>query len=425
MSTVVVIGAGLAGLASASRLAEAGIDVTLVTKGLGGLQLSQGTIDILGYSPQRVTNPLAAIAPGGPLVPDSTAATGLIHPYAMIGAERVKAGVEYLAELLGESMLVGDPTRNFQLPTALGGVRPTALAAPSMAAGDVKAGDKWVIAGLRRLKDFHARLVAGNLARTTLPDGGSLQVRAVSLDLPAVKGEVDSNAVIYARACDDQGFRVRLAGELKPLLKRGEKVGLPAMLGLRDPLAWHDLSQKLGTQVFEIPLGPPSVPGLRLNDALLAHLRRLGVRLVNGNRAIGYRAEGDAVTGIEVATAGAPRVYRCDAVVYAPGGLESGAIAMDADGELSEALFGLPLARPDGELLHGRFWGAEQPVFRVGVAVDSSMRVLGPDSAPVWANLRAAGGLLGGANRIAEKSGEGIALGSAVAAADAIIEELS
>lgn len=57
MSRVVVIGAGLAGLTAALRLARAGARVTLATKGPGGLQLSQGTIDILGYSPERVRAP--------------------------------------------------------------------------------------------------------------------------------------------------------------------------------------------------------------------------------------------------------------------------------------------------------------------------------------------------------------------------------
>jgi glycerol-3-phosphate dehydrogenase subunit B len=59
---VLVIGAGLAGLTAAIRLVRAGLSVTVVAKGLGGLQLSQGTVDVLGYAPERVTDPLAAVA---------------------------------------------------------------------------------------------------------------------------------------------------------------------------------------------------------------------------------------------------------------------------------------------------------------------------------------------------------------------------
>lgn len=58
---VVVIGSGLAGLTTALRLRRGGARVTLVTKGVGGLQLGQGTIDILGYTPDRVEKPYQAV----------------------------------------------------------------------------------------------------------------------------------------------------------------------------------------------------------------------------------------------------------------------------------------------------------------------------------------------------------------------------
>ena len=44
MRDVVVIGAGLAGLAAAIKAADAGLSVTLVTKGVGGIQLGTGTV---------------------------------------------------------------------------------------------------------------------------------------------------------------------------------------------------------------------------------------------------------------------------------------------------------------------------------------------------------------------------------------------
>ena len=61
MKDVVVIGAGLAGLAAAIKAADAGLSVTLVTKGVGGIQLGTGTVDILGYRPELVEAPLEAL----------------------------------------------------------------------------------------------------------------------------------------------------------------------------------------------------------------------------------------------------------------------------------------------------------------------------------------------------------------------------
>jgi len=418
VSSVVVIGAGLAGLTAAARLAAGGATVTVVSKGIGGLQLGQGTIDVLGYSPDRVTNPLLTLA--------AVASSRPEHPYAVIGAAGVHTGIEYLKGLLGAELLVGDAETNYQLPTAVGAIRPTCLVPPSMLAGHLKADAKLVIVGLRRLKDFQPGLVAENLARTTLPDGGRVTVRHLSVDVAAREGEIDSSGLTYARAFDDPAFRARFAAELRPLLAEGETVGLPAVLGLKDLTAWSDLAEKLGHPVFEIPLPPPAVPGMRLNAALLERARAAGVRLVPGSRTIGFRAEDGVVKGVSIAAAGAPREFTADAFLLAAGGFESGALELDSYGSVTETLFGLPLAGLDATpLVHGDYWGAEQPLFRVGVRVGADMRVVDGAGALVHPNLYAAGGIIGGSSRWAEKSGDGIALGSAVLAADSILKELA
>ncbi|MFZ0529389.1 MAG: glycerol-3-phosphate dehydrogenase subunit GlpB [Propionicimonas sp.] len=414
MSRVIVIGAGLAGLVAANRLADGGAQVTLLTKGLGGVQLGQGTIDVLGYRPQRVANPIRELAE----LPDD-------HPYARIGADAVHSGLAYLLGLVPD-LLVGDAEANYQLPTAVGAIRPTCLAQPSMVAGNVAAGKAFAIVGLRRLKDFQPKLIAGNLARTELPEGGRLTARALMVDVPARDGEIDSSGLTYARAFDDPAFRTKFAATLKPLLTAGEIVGLPAVLGLKDAEAWRDLAAKLGHDVFEIGLPPPSVPGMRLNEALTERAKTLGVRVVPGVRTCAFRAEGGRVRAVTIETVPAQREFAGDAFVLATGGFESGALALDSYGTVTETLFGLPLAGLDaGPLVHGDYWGAEQPLFRVGVAVNPRMQPLDASGTPVYQNLFAAGGIIGGSSRWAEKSGDGIALGSAVSAADSILKELA
>ncbi len=420
MSRVVVIGAGIAGLGAAIQLATAGLQVTLLTKGTGGLQLSQGTIDVLGYtgtngSTVRVADPLASIA--------ELAATTPSHPYAVIGADAVRAGIAFIQDLLGPDLLVGRPDANQSLPTAVGAVRPTCLAQPGMLAGACVDGATFAIVGLRQLKDFHPDLVAGNLARTVLPDGGRLQARALYVDVAARPGEGDSSGLAYARAFDSAAYRASFADRLRPMLSEGETVGLPAVLGLRDLTAWRDLADKLEHPVFEIPLPPPSVPGMRLNTALVAAARSAGVRIVNGSWVTTPRIEAGRVRSVQFTTAGALREFSADAFVLAGGGFESGALNLDSHDQVTERVFGLPLAGLGDDLVHGDYWGAQQPLFAVGVAVDESMRVIEPGGGPVYDNLWAAGGVLAGAQRWSEKSGEGIALGSAVKAAEAIAKE--
>ncbi|MFT4225652.1 glycerol-3-phosphate dehydrogenase subunit GlpB [Micropruina sp.] len=413
MTRVVVIGAGVSGLVAAIRLARAGAAVTLLAKGTGGLQLSQGTIDILGYAPDRVERPLDALGDFAKANPE--------HPYAFLDAELVGASASYVAELVGPELLVGDPAVNLQLPTAVGAVRPTALASPSMTAGACVDGAKFVIIGLKQLKDFYPELVAYNLNRTDLPGGGRLEARPVMLGFPAREGEVDSSGLTYARALDDPATRKRFAEAVKPLVAEGESVGLPAVLGLDDHNAWSDIADLIGAPVFEIPLPPPSVPGMRLNRTLTAVAKASGVRVVPGSKVTGYRSAGGSVACVQLATAGGIREFAADAFLLSTGGFESGALHADSHHNLRESIFDLPLRRPEGALVHGDYWGDPQPLFMVGVETGPDLLVRHPGGDAVYDNLYAAGGILAGATRWQEKSGEGIALASAVKAADSIL----
>ncbi|MBK8446989.1 MAG: glycerol-3-phosphate dehydrogenase subunit GlpB [Micropruina sp.] len=414
MTRVVVIGAGLAGLVASIRLADAGARVALLNKGTGGLQLGQGTVDVLGYAPERVQRPLDALAGFAQAHPG--------HPYGMLDAALVARSLEYLKELLGPGLLTGDPAVNLHLPTAVGSVRPTALVSPSMTAGSCVDGASFVIVGLRRIKDFYPELVAQNLNRTDLPGGGRLTARHVMIDIPARENEVDSSGLTYARALDDPGFRRRFAQGVAAVVGEGETVGLPAVLGLDDHGAWAEIAELIGAPVFEIPLPPPSVPGMRQNRALTARAKAAGVRVVPGSRVTGFRSSAGAVDSVQLATAGGDRDFKADAFLLATGGFESGALSADSYHNLHEAVFDLPLRRPEGHLVHGDYWGDPQPLFTAGVETDDTMLVRHPGGEPVYSNLYAAGGILAGATRWQEKSGEGIAVASAVRAADSILE---
>ncbi|WP_136314163.1 glycerol-3-phosphate dehydrogenase subunit GlpB [Actinomyces procaprae] len=467
-SDVVVIGAGISGYAAALRLRRAGATVTLVTKGMGGLALSPGTVDVLGRlggaagpagpgagttaeersARRAITRPYAAIA-AADLLPEG-------HPYRVIGRRATAAGVDRFAALVGSELLTarpdavedagagdagagsggsaapaGDGPANLWLPTAVGAIRPTLLVQPSMQASVLRDGGHYLVVGLARLKDFTADMAAGNLNRSTLPDGGRVRARALTVDFVARGGESDTNAVGHARALDGAEGIDRLARLLDGRVRDGETVLLPAVLGLDRPGVFRELAERLGAPVGEIPLVPPSVPGLRLEHRLdrLASAER--VRMVMGARVVSTRVERGRLVSVTTAAAGRPREHRAAAFILAAGGFESGALAMDSHGRVTDTVLGLPLAgvTADGaenlrRLVHRDYWGAPQGLFRVGVAVDAGMRPLGPDGAAALAGVHAVGGVLAGAVRWSEKSGEGIALGSAQAAVDAVLADL-
>ena len=415
MRDVVVIGAGLAGLAAAIKAADAGLSVTLVTKGVGGIQLGTGTVDILGYRPEPVEAPLEVL--------EAHVASRPTHPYSHVTPDFVGASVAWLRDLVGADALIGDETRNVRIPTGVGALRPTCLIPPSMEAGIPQAGARYAIVGLARFKDFYPGLVAENLTRQNGPDGAPIKARSISVDYVVREGEIDSTGTNHARSLDHEENRARLAAQICPLLEDGEIVGLPAVLGLDDPNAWRDLADKLGHPVFEIPVQPPSVPGMRLN-ASLTRLASAKARVVLGSPLKALHTADGRVQAVEYASAGRATRVETRAVILAAGGFESGALEMDSYGVVRDTVCGLPVMGPTGQLLHADFWGEEQPLFLAGLAVDDSMRVVDENGKAVYTNLFAAGGNLAGATRWREKSGEGIALASALAAVDAIVEEL-
>jgi glycerol-3-phosphate dehydrogenase subunit B len=194
------------------------------------------------------------------------------------------------------------------------------------------------------------------------------------------------------------------------------------VLGLRDPHgAWADLQRRLGRGVFEIPTLPPSVPGIRLFEALRAALRAAGGRLILGSEVIGADRDGGRVSAVRAHAAGHDVHYHARWFVLATGGFASGAISLGSDWVTREAVLGLPLrgAPAPGEPRFVGDYFADQPMARVGVAVDGTLRAEGAE------NVLVAGAALPGAVPWREGSGEGIALSSGHRAAEVVLAEAS
>jgi len=403
----VVIGAGTAGLVAGARLAEGGARVCVLAKGVGSTHLAPGTIDVLGHAPERVSSP------GGAL--EEFAASHPDHPYARLGREAVAEALGWFSERVAAGPLpgyryVGELERNVLLPTAVGALRPSALVPETMAAGDAASLQRVCIVGTRSLRDFHAALCAANLRRS--------EIDARSVEVEIEVDRADQNALGLARRFDDPAWRAGFAARLALKLRAHESVGMPAMLGIRDPHgAWADVEQRLGRPVFEVPALPPSVPGMRLYEILRSTLRGAGGRLVLGAEVVSCERDGSRVALVATRSAGHDARYAAPWFVLATGGWGSGAIELDSRWAAHERVLGLAL-RGLPEPGQPRFVGdylAEQPMARVGVAVDAELRAEGAE------NVFVAGAALPGAVPWHEGSGEGIALASGSHAAQLIL----
>lgn len=404
---VVVVGAGPAGLASATRLAEAGRQVRLMARGNGFTHWGAGAVDVLARTgDQPVERPLDAVAdlPGG-------------HPYRLVGATALRDGLEWFRRFAAGAGLehAGDPAVNRFQVTALGTLRTTCLLpAPTAAAlqGPV------AVLGFTGFRDFSPALCAAGLRRRIGWTDG-LKVTAATVELPPWSHGRYFTAVELARAFDDQGFRARLAPALARAANGAEVAVVPAVLGLRGGHApWADLEYRCGLRLLEAAIPPPSVPGLRLFNAYRERLVGLGVRWQFGFPAIGVERDGDRVTAVRSEGASREVVTECEDLVLATGGVAGHGVEARRDGSLVEVVAGLPVAGFSDRtaFLAERFLG-DHPLGSAGVRVDGELRPVGPDG-PLFSNVRCVGGLLADHDPTVEGSREGVALATAARVAE-------
>ena len=408
----IVVGAGLAGLTAALRLTEQGQRVLVVARGIGATHLAPATVDVLGYlGDQRVVSPSSSVSTLIASSPD--------HPYRHVGAEQLAAALTWFGTHAGALGYAGGLEENLLLPTALGVPKPSALAPRTMSGGDLRAGGRFVFVGFKGFKDFHPTLIADNLATARLP--APIAARALEIELPAGR-RGDLSGRVIAGQFDNGNLSEWLVTTLRNRVEADERIGVPAVLGLRraDEI-WRKLEERLERKVFEVATLPPSIPGIRLFDALTDALRAGGARIVLGVRVVGARTTGGRIEAVDVAQATGTVSHPAGAVVLASGGFASGGLELDSFGVTRDTVFGLPLIGvPTDRVRFAPGYFDAQPLASAGLGTDDSLRPVDAHDTPVYTNLYAAGAILGGAVPWKETSGTGISIATGYAAAGAI-----
>jgi glycerol-3-phosphate dehydrogenase subunit B len=398
---VVVVGAGPAGLATATRLAEAGRQVLVLARGNGFTHWGAGSVDVLGrVGGEPVDQPLEAID----RLPEG-------HPYHLVGQAAVRDGVDWFASFAAGAGLphTGDLERNRAQLTAFGTLRTTCLLPEPAAGPQGFPKGRVAVVNFAGFRDFSPALCATRLRRA------GIDATPASAPLPAWDHDRYFTGVELARAIDDAGFRRRLAPGLARAAAGAEVVVVPAVLGLnRGHEPWADLQSLVGAPLVEAATAPPSIPGLRVFAAYRARLESLGVRWQFGFPAVGVERDGDRVSAVR--SEGASRVLatRCQELVLATGGVAGNGIEANRDGTLTERVAGLPVDGFEDRLayLGGRFLG-DHPLAAAGVRVDAELRPVDASGEPVAANIHCVGGLLAAHDPTAEGSREGVALATA------------
>ncbi len=416
---VVVVGTGLAGLSTAVRVAEDGARVVVVAAGSATLSWAGGPLDVAAVPPdgtprQGVAN--LAARPG--------------HPYAVLAGD-VEAALAWFGETVGRGGLPyeGDLDRPLRpLPTALGATRPAAIVPAGMAAALApwRAGERLIVLGIQGDKDLWAAAVAAGLRRALAggPGPGPAAITAVTVAIPDLAERRNRSALDLAHRFDDRRQRAAILTHMSRALDGGQggpcRLALPAALGLDDhAAALAEARDALGGPVFELPMVPPSIPGLRVQALLRRRLLALGGRILLGEAVARVELDKGRVARVILPAAAREMTIRAPALVLATGGLTGGGLVAPPSGWLRETVLGLPVeAPPEADWLASRVDASEgHPIALAGIRTDDQLRPVKP------AGVRIVGGLLAGQCYVAERCGDGVALASAWRAAASLREE--
>ena len=411
-----IIGCGLSGMAAALFAAENGVS-TVVAGVSGGLIFASGLLDVMGNHPietgHRWVDPWVAIDAVSKDIPN--------HPYARITPGLIKESLGQVVSFLGENDLsyVKSGENNSEIMTQLGTTKTSYYIPQTMWEGVSALKEKrpCLIVGFDELKDFSAARVAKGL----MGRWPRLRWRNISL-----KGMVKISSLvsgdILARDMETAGNVENLTNLIRPHLKDAETVGLPAILGMKQPQRIIEkLSHELGAKVFEIPTTPLSVPGLRLNEVFTQGLAAKGVKLFFPERILSWEKENDGSFLLAMGQNPQKKWIKAEGVILATGRFWAHGLRADRD-RIREPLFDLPVHQPENR----NHWHCEHfldlrghPVNRAGLNIDDQFRPLNRSGKPALGNLFAAGSILAHQDWMRMKCGSGLAISSAYAAVTA------
>ncbi len=419
----IVIGGGMAGLSAALRLAEAGQKTLLMASGQSALHFSSGSVDLL----ESDGDPRAALPAFMAAHPD--------HPYSKVGMQNIEGSLADLQRHCAEEGLpLMRQEHNHQRLTPIGTLKSTWLSPDTCACmTDAPAPDAILLATLEGFRDFHPALAAANLA--THARFAHSRILTGEIRLPQLaefsRNPHEFRSADIARLFDKQGpgqqdLLADLAREISRMVQGCGVPGcrhivLPACLslGLVGPRL-SELERRTGCTIKEVATMPPSLIGMRMQEALKRRFMALGGTFLTSERVLGARYDGDKVIGVH-SQHGEDQLFEADHFVLASGSFFSRGLESRLGG-IREPIFDADvLSLAERDAWAGRRLFDHHPFMGFGVKTDERLRVL-RGGRPLT-NLYGAGSVLAHYDPIKEGSGSGVAVATGWQAAGHILAE--
>ncbi|MGU5820530.1 glycerol-3-phosphate dehydrogenase subunit GlpB [Aeromonas caviae] len=419
----IVIGGGMAGLSAALRLAEAGQKTLLMASGQSALHFSSGSVDLL----ESGGDPRAALPAFMAAHPD--------HPYSKVGIQNIEGSLADLQRHCAEEGLpLMRQEHNHHRLTPIGTLKSTWISPDTCACvTDAPAPDAILLATLEGFRDFHPALAAANLA--THARFAHSRILTGEIRLPQLaqfsRNPHEFRSADIARLFDKQGpgqqdLLADLAREISRVMQGCGVPGcrhivLPACLslGLVGPRL-SELERRTGCTIKEVATMPPSLIGMRMQEALKRRFMALGGTFLTSERVLGARYDGDKVIGVH-SQHGEDQLFEADHFVLASGSFFSRGLESRLGG-IREPIFDADvLSLAERDAWAGRRLFDHHPFMGFGVKTDERLRVL-RGGRPLT-NLYGAGSVLAHYDPIKEGSGSGVAVATGWQAAGHILAE--
>ena len=415
---LMVIGAGMAGMAAALFAARRGIST--VQAGLTGETLyASGLFDLYGVSHgdtrKLIDDPWQGLKQLEQNHPE--------HPLCRVSSHQIRSAIDLLTDFLGNAghPYAGYPNKNARLITPVGTIKRTFRVPETMWAGVQALEEKapCLIVDIQGLRGFSATQILSTL-KPSWPD-----LKSASIDLPWENRLGPKYAEHIARGLEVEAARRELADAIRPHLEKVKYVGLPAILGIHDSEGVRrDLKQMLGRPVFEIPTMPPAISGIRLKEAFESHLPPLGVKSFYHHTVLSIHRRTNGRFVLELGRTEPETTVEAENVLLATGRFLGKGLVAERQG-IREALMDLPVCQPKSRSCWHRqqFLDPEGHAINLaGLEVDNRFRPINPNGQVVYGNLFAAGSILANQDWIRTKSGTGLAVATAYGAIEAMVD---
>lgn len=339
------------------------------------------------------------------------------HPYSRLGKDHSAALVAEVKAFFADAGIKfkGDAGRNSRRVTPMGILKPAWLTLEDfVTADDLKGKKKCTIINFKGFLDFYPDFLGAKI------EAAGIKVNKAEIVLETIehlRKQTELRASIIGRTLKDADI-AKLAAQINAVAVDSDVVLVPAVIGYTSDKHFNDLRAKVNVPVYAVATTPMSVCGMRMQTMLRRRFEQLGGTYFLGDQVSDGHFDADGnLRSIATVNFGDDRL-EADNFVLATGGFFGHGLVAEPK-KVVEPIFGLDIEVPaDHDQWIEKDFFAPQPYMSFGLTTDKDFHPL-KDGKPVR-NLYAVGATLGGYDALKEDSGAGVAILTALNAADKI-----